>query len=315
MIAFGSAIQGAEAYRRYAEPGVRRAAEADSEVLAFAAVEPVGRTYNLILEAAAAHDDLEALVLVHSHTELLDEDLCARVRAAMRDPSVAVLGGAGATGVRGIGWWEGDVTVSSGLRQRYGEFGGGELPAFAWVEQRTLAPAAPAPPAEVDVVDGQLLVLSPWAVRNLRFDESLRFSFGFDLDFCLQVRSAGRRVVVAELNAVFHRSLELVKDLDVWAMAHMQIAEKWDAMLPAPIPAAGDGDQPWKRRARFAEADREAARAFAFSRSLVLDARVLELEREFEAATNSTSWRITAPLRALNRLRRSLRAGEASDAR
>jgi hypothetical protein len=39
------------------------------------------------------------------------------------------------------------------------------------------------------------------------------------------------------------------------------------------------------------------------------------LERDFEAATNSTSWRITAPLRALNRLRRSLRAGEASDAR
>ena len=75
MIAFGSSIQGAEAYRRYAEPGVRLASEPDSALFAYAAVEPVGRTYNLILEAGGRRDDLEALVLVHPHTEIVDRDL------------------------------------------------------------------------------------------------------------------------------------------------------------------------------------------------------------------------------------------------
>ena len=88
-------ISGAEAYRRYAEPGVQLAREPDSEVFAYAAVEPVGRTYNLILDAAAQHEDLEALVLVHSHSEITDPQLCAKVRAALREPgaeqSTAVL--------------------------------------------------------------------------------------------------------------------------------------------------------------------------------------------------------------------------------
>lgn len=312
MIAFGSAIQGAEAYRKYAEPGVRRAAERDSEVYAFAAVQPVGRTYNLILDAAAARDDLEALALVHPHTEIADDDFCETVRAVVcADPSVGVAGCAGAVGVRSIGWWEGSVTSSRRILHRYGEFGGGELPAFSWVGRRSLVPVSPGPPAEVETVDGQLLVLSKWAVRNLRFDESLRFSFGFDLDFCCSVRAGGRRVVVADFGAVFHRSLELVKDLDVWAAAHMQVAEKWDAMLNGPAGSldgrADSGiadDAHWKRRARYAEADREAARAFAFSRSLKLDAQVLELELEFDEMINSVSWRMTAPLRAANRLRR-----------
>jgi hypothetical protein len=296
MIAFGSSIQGAEAYDRYADPGVRLASEPDSALFAYAAVEPVGRTYNLILEAAAEREDLEALVLVHSHTEIVDRDLPAKIRHVLRDPDVAVIGSAGATGVRSIAWWEGNVTAAPSVQQ-YGEFGGGELPAFSWTEQSP-------PPAEVDTVDGQLMVLSPWAVRHLRFDESLWFNYGFELDFCLQARALGRRVIVADLRATFHRSLELVKDLDVWAEAHIRLAEKWDGMI-GPEPEDEEG---WKRRARYAEADREAARAFAFSKSLNLDARVLELEREFDRAMHSRSWKVTAPLRATNRLRRNMRS-------
>src|SRR4051794_39091012 len=48
---------------------------------------------------------------------------------------------------------------------------------------------------EVDTVDGILLVLSPWAVRHVRFDESLGLVQGYVLDVCLQVREAGRKVV------------------------------------------------------------------------------------------------------------------------
>jgi hypothetical protein len=292
VIAFGSPVSGAEAFRRYAEPGIRLASEPDSELFAFAAVDPAPRTYNLILEAAAAREDLEALVLVHPHTEIVDPDLLSTIREALSDPEVAVVGCAGASAVSSMAWWEGAVTAAPGA-QRYGEHGGGELPAFAWSE-----PAPP--PAEVEVVDGQLFALSPWAVRNVRFDESLIFSHGFDVDFSLQVRAAGRKLVVADLRAVHHRSLELVKDLDLWAEAHMRVAEKWDQTFRGG-PTEEEG---WKRRARYAEAEREAARAIAFSKSLKLDARVLELEREFDETTSSASWRLTAPLRMFNRWRR-----------
>ena len=131
MIAFGSSISGAEAFRRYAEPGVSLAAEPDSEVFAYAAVEPVGRTYNLVLEAAAGRADLEALVLVHPHTEIVDPNFCAKVREALSDPDVGLVGCAGARRVHSIAWWEGEV-VSAPVRQRYEEYGGGEIASLSW---------------------------------------------------------------------------------------------------------------------------------------------------------------------------------------
>ena len=51
-------------------------------MFAFEAVGNVCRSYNLLLEAAAAHDDLEALVLVDEDVELADPGFCATVRAA-----------------------------------------------------------------------------------------------------------------------------------------------------------------------------------------------------------------------------------------
>ena len=85
---------------------------------------------------------------------------------------------------------------------------------------------------EVDTVDGFVLVLSPWAVRNVRFDESLGKLHGYDFDFCLQVREAGRKVVTADFRAIHHHSLELVSDPETWIDAHIRVAEKWDGRMP-----------------------------------------------------------------------------------
>ena len=303
MIAFGSSIAGADAYRRYAEPGVRRAKEADSPVLAFAAVDSIGRGYNLILDAAAAFDDLEALVIVQPHTEILDPGFCSIVRDAFRDPEVGMVGAMGATGVRSIAWWEGDV-VCGDVTHQYEEHHGGELAAMPWL------PARRQPPADVEVLDGQLLVLSPWVVRHLRFDEELPFEYGFDVDFSLAVRAAGRRLRVAGLRTRQHRSLELVDNLPLWVEAHVRLAEKWGAML-----GVDEGDEEAsKRRARQAEARRQAARTIAFSRSLKLDARVQELERTLEACTDTPGWKLTEPLRRLNHWRRERRQAAAAAA-
>ena len=300
MIALGCSISEPEPYVRYAQPGIRLAAELDSAIFAFAAVGTVGRSYNLLLDAAAAHAALEALVIVHPHTQIADANLPDKLRAAFADPDVAVVGCAGATGVATIAWWEGDVSCGD-VTQRYLEHHGGELPAFSWTDRR---PA----PAEVDTVDGFLLALSPWAVRNLRFDEGLVFGHGFELDFCLQARAAGRKVMTADIRVVEHRALELVSDLELWVEAHIQLARKWEGRMPTGAGPTAD----WKARARRAEAEREAARAIAYSRKLGLDARIDELEARLEQATGTLSWRATTPLRTLNHFLREARARRAS---
>ena len=154
------------------------------------------------------------------------------------------------------------------------------------------------------MVDGFLLVLSPWAVRNLRFDESLGTLHGYDVDFCLQARAAGRKVVTADFRAIHNHSLELVSDPEGWVEAHIRVAEKWDGQ----IPGATALDTDWRAIARRARAEAEASRAAAVSKQLQYDAREREYRRALEEIEQSISWRLTLPLRRANLWRRSARA-------
>ena len=291
MIAFGTSITEPEVFRRCAEPGIRRAAEPTSPILAIDAVGTIFRSYNALLERAAGLNDLEALVLVHQDTEIVGADLCDRVREALADEQVAVVGCVGAIGVRTIAWWEGSVTLASFIN-RYEEHGGGDLHSFSWAWDD-------APPyahtGDVETLDGFLLALSPWAVRNLRFDESLGEFHGYDLDFCLQAREAGRRVVTADFRAIHHRPLEMVPDPERWVEAHVAVAEKWDGRMPRIGTAPGT----WRERALRAEAERDLALAIAHSRMLELQARRAEAHRALAVTRDSISWRITAPFRLL----------------
>jgi hypothetical protein len=295
LIAFGISITRPDVYRQAAEPGIRRAAEPDSEVITLDAPGSIFRSYNELMERAASLDDLEALVLLHQDAEIVDSDFCAKVRQALRDPEVGVVGCVGAVGVRSIAWWEGSVALASFVH-RYEEHGGGDLTAFSWAWED-------APPyartGEVDTLDGFLLALSPWVVRNVRFDESLGMLHGYDFDFCLQVREAGKRVMTADFRAIHHHSLDLVSDPETWIEAHMKIAEKWDGRMPG----VGTGAGTWEQRARRAEAERDAARADAYTKRLECDACIRELERARSEAVNSVSWRMTAPLRLASRVR------------
>ena len=234
MIVFGSAMTDPEAFRRYARPGIRMTAEEDSKIHAFAAVGSVCRSYNLLLDRAALEPGLEALVLVQQDVEILDPDFCRKVRRALDDPEVAIVGPVGATGVRTIAWWEGDISAAAPV-QRYQRFGGGEIPAFSW---KSHDPA----PAEVEVVDGRLLVLSPWAVETLRFDESLSLGYGYELDLCLRARAAGRRVMTADLRVAYRtRSLKVLTDTDLWIEGHIQAAERLEGGFRSRRPPRGAG--------------------------------------------------------------------------
>jgi hypothetical protein len=298
MFAFGCSITAPDVYEAAAAPGLALAKEADSVLLANAAAGSIFRSYNLLMDMAAEHEDLECLVLVHQDAEITDPDFCTKVRAALADPDVGVVGCVGAIGVRTIAWWEGSVTWASFIH-KYGELGGGELPAFAWADD--LPPYART--GEVDTVDGFVLCLSPWVVRNLRFDEALGALHGYDLDFCLTVREAGKKVVTADLKVIHHHSLDLVSNPDTWIAAHMAIAEKWEDRMPGIGLEGGD----WKHRARRAEAEAAVSRAQAVSAGLKAEAMKQQMQDDFDETVESISWRVTTPLRKANLARRALR--------
>ena len=249
------------------------------------------------MDTVADREDLEALVLIHQDAEIADPGFCAELRRRLADPDVGVVGCVGAIGVRSIAWWEGSVTWASFVH-RYGELGGGDLPAFAWNGSK--APAY-ARLGEVESVDGFVMALSPWVVRNVRFDESLGQLHGYDFDFCLQVRAAGRKVVTADFKVIHHHSLDLIGDLETWIQAHMRIAEKWDGRMPGVGVDTGDleGARPPRRgRGRRLPGGRRSPP------QLKSDARALQHERAMREMTESIGWRMTEPLRRVNALRR-----------
>ncbi len=302
MIVFGCAITDSELYERCAKPGIDRASEPDSEVIGIPSAgldDPDGtfrtgglsgsifRNYNLILDRVAERDDLEALVLLHQDAEIVDADFCRRVRVTLADPDVAIVGCAGAIGVRSIAWWEGAVTWAS-FQHRFDEYGGGAIAGGTW--DRDHVPIH-GNTGEVDTIDGLVIVMSPWAVRELRFDESLGQFHGYDFDICLQARAAGKKVMTEDLKVIHHHSLDLIGDLNGWIDAHIKVAEKWNGRASGVGQSAGD----WEERARRAEAEADAARLLANAAELVRDATLAQLDQ----VTSSASWRITAPLRRL----------------
>jgi hypothetical protein len=291
MIAFGVAVTRSEDYERWAGPGIDRASEADSAVYANSSPGSIFRAYNLLLDQAAAHADLEALALLHQDVEIDDDDLCGKLRAVFSDPEVAIVGCVGARDARTMAWWEGAVTWAS-FTHRYYEHGGGILPAFAMSPDTEPLPAY-ARLGEVDTIDGFIMVLSPWAVRNLRFDESLGQFHGYDFDICMQARAAGRKVVTADLKVWHHHSLELMSDPETWIEVNIRLTEKWESLNGD----RGSGD--WKARARRAEAQASASNVQRISANMRAVARERELLAELDSVRNSVSWRYTAPIRRL----------------
>jgi hypothetical protein len=180
-------------------------------------------------------------------------------------------------GVRSLAWWEGSVTWAS-VTQRYEAFGGGEVPGVSWREG---SPPPYAGTGEVDVVDGCLLVMSPWAVSNLRFDESVGRAHGYDVDLCLQARAAGKKVVTENLRVVHHHELDLLADPEEWIQAYVALAGKWDELDDA----------------GRAEAEASAYRLRMGYAELQRDAALAALDRN----QRSASWRLTRPLRGLGR--------------
>jgi hypothetical protein len=207
VIAFAACVAKPDVFARCAAPGLKVAMEPDSPFAELATTTSILEAYNEALDHFAAAADLEALVLLHEDVELFDPGFCSLVRRALSDETVAVAGAVGARGVTSLAWWEGEMAG------RVAESRGMIDHGF----ERT----------DVDAVDGLLLVLSPWAVRNLRFDTGTFTGFhAYDVDLCFAARAAGRRVVVADL-PLMHHTKGGYGDKAVWDAANAAFQAKW----------------------------------------------------------------------------------------
>jgi hypothetical protein len=217
VIAFAACIADRDKFARFALPGLRRAMEPGSPFAALSTTTSIHEAYNEALDHFATVDGLEALVLLHEDVELFDPAFGSIVRTALAEPDVAIVGAIGARGVRSLAWWEGEMVGC--VAESRGQIDHG----FADVE--------------VDAVDGLLLVLSPWAVRNLRFDTDTFCGFhAYDVDLCFSARAAGRRAIVANV-PLMHHTKGGYGDKAVWDAANAAFQAKWG--LGPGVPEAG----------------------------------------------------------------------------
>lgn len=304
MIAFCSAVTSKDKYERFALPGIRLAAEPDSEIVARPNEgQTLSQGYNAILDELADREDIEAVVLLHHDLEIRNPDFVEVVRRCLEDPEVAIIGAAGAPRVRGLDWWEPGPVIGD-FEWSYEGNGGGTVAKDSWTNFIEVTGVHP-----VEAVDGMILVLSAWAVRNLRFDERIDPSaHGYDIDICFQAAEAGRQVVVAGLGVTHHHELEVMMSYEDWIEAHIRIAEKWEGRLAS---AGRNGD--WKTRARVAEANAGAAKIDRDSLSLLRNEadrkaamfweRIVTLERR-QAVLKRLVGPLRGPLVAAARRRR-----------
>jgi hypothetical protein len=161
--------------------------------------------YNTILDAYRGRD---AVILLHDDLDMLDPDAEAKFLTALLDEDVALVGVCGGKGDKTLAWWESETVghqmTDSGLL----DFG----------------------PREGDVafIEGSIMVFSPWAVDNLRFDERYPGFLGYD-DVCLTARAAGKRVTVVDVSTHHHTTVGFKSPAiaRAWDVAEEIFQAKW----------------------------------------------------------------------------------------
>lgn len=213
MIAFGCAVSDPDTFERVAMPSIERLAEPDSLLLTRVGCDSIQEPYNEMLAEAGARTDLEALILMHQDLELTDDSLLRRIRPLLRERGTGVIGLLGTRDTM-LHRWTSPANVY------------GRAMTVGFDPEHYSSGAH-----EVELVDGTLLVLAPWVVRQLRFDEALAEDFhGYDVDLCLRVRARGGRVICDDVPHIHHR-LAPWSDRGAVVRAASSLARMWDPAL------------------------------------------------------------------------------------
>jgi hypothetical protein len=220
VIAFGVCVGPSDRFRRIAGPSLEQWGGPDATVIVRQGQTSICQAYNSILDEVCDRPDLEAVVLLHDDVELcqpVDEVL----QRAFEDPDVAVFGAIGGAGdAQAMPWWSRPRKYGSVRRP-----GDPAAESFGW--------------HDVDVIDGLLIALSPWASRHLRFDADAFPGFhGYDADICSAARAARRRIVVGPIDVIHHANVGPTgygsrASYLSWVRANLAWRTKWDSPSPA----------------------------------------------------------------------------------
>jgi glycosyl transferase family 2 len=235
LIAYGCTIADERRYESCARAGIERVREPTAPIYEIRESDSIFSAYNEMLDRARGEPEVEALALPHEDFTIRDDRFVPKVREVLGDPDVAIIGVIGAIGIGGIDWWIHERTVGAATLRSPEPFPPWGPPLIG--EGTRVGPGGTGP---VDMVDGMILILSRWAIDELRFDESLGPGFdGYDADICFQARERGRKVWVADLDVEHHhRWADLGNEAYSagWKRAHVAFRRKWEGRMSLRMP-------------------------------------------------------------------------------
>ena len=222
MIAFGVAITKPEPYERYAERGIRRAAERRLAGARLrrrrpggAHLQPASSTTPAV--ATTSRRWCSCIRTWRSPTPT-SATRSARRCAIRRSASS---GAWAPPGVRSIAWWEGGVSWAASSTAT-GSTAAGTCP-------RTRGRSRDRRRARWTRSTARCSCCRPGRCETCASTSRCSWTMASTSTTAGGSRAAGRQVVTADVRAIYHHALALVDDLDLWVQAHMQLAEQWEA--------------------------------------------------------------------------------------
>lgn len=166
--------------------------------------------YNRILDSHRA-DPPDVLILVHDDLELTDPGAEEKFAEALRIHDVELVGVAGGFDVEahGLAWWNARTRGHQLTDSVMLEFGPRE--------------------GFVTSLEGSVMALGPWGVRNVRFDETFTGFHGYD-DIGMCVNVTHRKCAwVADVDTHHHTSLGFDSPVSeaAWFEADRKFRRKW----------------------------------------------------------------------------------------
>lgn len=181
VVAYGVAVGSWERFHQFVEPRI----PAGQPLTVQYGHPSITVAYNHILDSWSRWDGFDALVLLHEDLEMIDPDTETKILKEMEDPQVAFVGVAGGRGgPPSLAWWESP--------ERFGH----QLTDSGPLE---LGPHT----ADVMLLEGSFLAFSPWAVKNLRYDERLTGFHCCD-EIVIKAQHHNKRAVVADITTHHH---------------------------------------------------------------------------------------------------------------
>lgn len=197
-------------------------------LIALAGQSSIATAYNTILEAFWQQWgwQLDAVFLLHTDLEIIDPDGEAKILAALKEPDVALVSVEGGDGDRGTEWWACNPIGHQYIDTMVIDFAG-LIPGSEGGPPERTKPRARS--GDVEMLEGSLLAFSPWAIRNLRFDQTCPAAFhGYD-EVCLQAGASGKRCVVVDVETHHYTNgaYKGQQSIDDWRAANEWSRKKW----------------------------------------------------------------------------------------